>query len=116
MGDGELLRIELHELGSVLDVDVDAAFAVSDGKFGLAAESKRAGDGAVGALMAVASLLRPFEREDALSAGVVDDGVGICARVYRADGLESFQIEDGGGVGAAITGEAAAEVGKRCDA
>src|SRR5882724_2435491 len=116
MRDGELLRIELHELGSVLDVDVDAALAVGDSKFGLTAERKRADDSTVSGVDGGGVLAAAVEREDALGAGVVDDGVGIGTGVYGADGLESFQIEDGRVVGTAVAGEAAAEVGRDGDA
>src|SRR6266852_598569 len=113
---GNLLRVDLDELGGVLVVHEDAAFAIGDGEFRFAAESERAGDGAVGGVDGSGVLAAAIEGEDALADGVVDDGVGIGIRFNCADGLQRLDVEDGYIVRTAVTGEAAAEVGGDGDA
>src|SRR5882724_1276364 len=111
-----LLRVDLDELGGVLVVHEDAAIAIGDGEFRFAAEGERAGNSAIGGADRSGVLAAAIEGEDAFAYGVVDDGVGIGIRFNCADGLESFQIEDGYIVRTAVTGETAAEIGSNGDA
>src|SRR5882724_5478022 len=112
----DLLRVDLDELGSVLVVYEDAALAVRNGEFRFAAESERAGDGAIGGVDRRGVLAAAIEGEYALADGVVDDGVGIVVRFDCADGLQRFEVEDGYIVRAAVAGKAAAEFGSDGDA
>src|SRR5260221_10667548 len=104
------------EFGGVFVVDVDGAFAVGDSEFGLAAERNCAGDGTVRCVDNGGIFAAAVKGEDVLRGGVVDDRIGIGVSFYCAQCLQSFQIENGGGVGAAVTGEAATEVGSDGDA
>src|SRR5882672_2243814 len=112
----DLLRVDLNELGSILVVYEDAAPAVSDGEFRFAAESERAGDGAIGGVDRRGVLAAAIEGEDAFADGVVDDGVGIGVRFNCDNGLQRLEVEDGYIVRTAVTGEAAAEFGGDGDA
>src|SRR6266851_6131057 len=106
----------MAELGGVFVIDPKGAFAVSDREFGFAAEGNRADDGTVGGVDGGGIFAAAIEGEDALGGGVINDGVGISVGFYGADGFQSFEIEDGDSVGAAVAGEAAAEVGGDSDA
>src|SRR6266850_698026 len=113
---GDFLRVDLDELGGVLVVHEDAAIAIRDGEFRFAAESERAGDGAIGGVDGSGVLAAAIEGEDALTDGVVDNSVGIGVRLSCADGLQRLEVEDGYIVRTAIAGEAAAEIGSDGDA
>src|SRR6267378_3560157 len=106
----------MNELGCVFDVDVDGAFAVGDGEFGFATKRERADDGAVGDIDGGSVIAAAVEGEDTLGARVVDDGIRIRAGLHGANGFQSLQIKNGGGVGATIAGEAAAKIGSDGDA
>src|ERR1700738_4260299 len=103
------------EFGGVFVVDIDGAFAVGDSEFRLAAESNCARDGTVRGVDNGGIFAAAVEGEDVLRGRVVDDRIGIGVSLHGAQCLQSFQIENGGGVGAAVTGEAAAEVGSDGD-
>src|SRR6266446_4205506 len=116
MKNGELLRVEVDDLRGVLNVDEDAALAVGDGEFWLAAESECDGDGAVSGADGGGVLAASVQGEDALGNRVVDDGVGIGAGGDGAEGLERLEVENGDVVGAAVADVAAAEIGNDSDA
>src|SRR5713101_4243449 len=104
------------EFRGVFVVDPDGAFAVGNREFGFATEGNGADNGAVRGVDGGGILAAAVEGEDALGGGVVNDGVGIGVGFYGADGFQSFEVKDGDGVGAAVAGEAAAEVGSDGDA
>src|SRR6266849_662584 len=106
----------MAELGGVFVVDVDGAFAIGDGEFGLAAERDRADDGAVRGVDSGGIFAATVKGEDALGGRVVDDGVGIGVGLHGADCFQGFGIKDDGSIGAACADEAAAEVGGDGDA
>src|ERR1700682_1337011 len=112
----DLLRVDLDELGSILVVHEDAALAVGDGEFRFAAESERAGDGAIGRIDGGGVLAPAIEGENALTDGIVDDGIRIDVGLNRADGLQRFQVEDSYIVRTAVASEAATEFGSDGDA
>src|ERR1700740_2838024 len=112
----ETLRIEMVEVGSVLVVDVNGAFAVSSSEFGFAIQGDGADHGAIGGVDGGGILAAAIEGEDALADGVIKDGVGIAVGLNGANGLESFEVEDRDSIGAAVAGEAAAAVGSVGDA
>src|SRR5712671_424230 len=88
----------------------NGAFAGGYGEFRLVAQRNRAYDGAIGGVDDGGVFAAAVEGEDALSCGIINDGVRIRVGFCGADGLQSFEIENRDGVGAAIAGEAAAEV------
>src|SRR5216684_3901871 len=106
----------MAELGGVFVIDPEGALAVRDREFGFTAEGNGTDDGAVRGVDGGGIFAAAVESEDALGGGVVDDGVGISVGFYGADGFQSFEIEDGDSVGAAVAGEAAAEVRSDGDA
>ncbi len=112
----EALRVNVIQVGSILVVDIDAALAVSSGEFGLAIERDRASYRAISGVDGGGVLAAAVEGEDTLGDGFIEDGIGIGVGLDRADGFESFEIENSDGVGAAVTGEAAAKVGSDGDA
>src|ERR1700730_15952217 len=112
----DLLRVDLDELGSILVVHEDVAFAVGDGEFGFAAKSERASHGAIGRIDGCGVLAPTIEGENALADGIVDDGIRIDVGLNRTDGLQRFQVEDGYIVRTAVAGEAATEFGSDGDA
>src|SRR5882762_4368278 len=79
-------------------------------EFGLVAERNSADHGAIGGIDDGGVFAAAVKGEDALGGRVVNDGVGIRVGLCGADGLQSFEIENGDRVCAAIAGEAAAEV------
>ena len=95
------------EFRGIFVVDEDAALAIGDGVFGLAAERNRSDHGAVRAVNDSCVFAASIEAKDALRGRVVDDGVGIGVGLCGADSFQGFEIEDGGGVCAAVTGEPA---------
>src|SRR5579863_10552882 len=99
------------EVRGVFIVDPDAALAVDDREFRLAAERNRANNGTVGGVNGGGVLAATVECKDALAGGVVNDGVRIGVGLRGADGFQSLEIKNGDGVGAAVAGEAAAEIG-----
>src|SRR5712671_3407441 len=94
----------------------NGAFAGGYGEFRLVAQRNRAYDGAIGGVDDGGVFAAAVEGEDALGGRIVNNGVGIRVGLCGADGLQSFEIENRDGVGAAIAGEAAAEVGGHGDA
>src|SRR6266852_2013522 len=112
----EALRIEMMELGGILVVHIESALTVGDSEFRLAAKSNGADHRAIRGVDGSGVFAATVEGEDALADGVIKDGVGIGVGLDRADGLESFEVEDSDRVGAAVAGEAAAEGGSDGDA
>ena len=64
----------------------DASLAVSYREFRLAAQCKRAHDRAAGGVDSGGILAPAVHREDALGVGIVDNSVGICSYLDRAEG------------------------------
>src|ERR1700720_825880 len=113
---GELLRVDLHHFRGVFVVDEDFAFAVGDREFGFATQRDRAYYRAIGCVDDSGVLSAAVEGKHALGDAVVGDGVGIGVGLRGADCLQSLEIENGGGVGAAAADEAAAEIWGDSDA
>src|SRR6266849_4459246 len=112
----EALRIEMMELGGILVVDIESALAVSDGEFGFAIQGDSADYGAIRGVDRGGVFAAAVEGEDALADEIIKDGIGVSVGLDRANGLESLEVEDSDGVGAAVAGEAAAEAGSKSDA
>src|SRR6202011_3150977 len=77
---------------------------------GFDTERDRAYYRAIGCVDDSGVLSAAVEGKHALGDAVVGDGVGIGVGLRGADGLQCFQIEGGGGVGAAAADEAPAEI------
>src|SRR5260370_10816977 len=104
------------EVGRILVVDINGAFAISGGEFGLAIKRDRAGYGAIGSVDGGGVFDAPIEGEDALGDGFIEDGIGIRVCLNGADRLQRLEIENSDAVSATVTGEAAAQVGSDSDA
>ena len=105
-GDGERFGVHDRDVGFVLDIDVDLAFAVAGGLFGRAAEIDGAGDGAVGGVDHGRVGRAMAEDPHAIVEGVVHDAVGAAVDVDGLDEGERFRIEHGDrlGAGESMTG------------
>src|SRR5205807_1761759 len=86
--------------------DVDHAFFVRDGGFGLAAELDGPGHGVTGRVDGRRILAAGVERENAVRGRLVDDGVRPVAHLDPRRLFECLQVEHGHGRTAAVADEA----------
>src|SRR5216684_3450289 len=111
----EGLSVDGDQLRLVFDIYVDAAFSISGGKFGLAAERQAARHGAGCRVDRSCVVAAAVEGEDALGDRIVCDGVRAFARFGLTDFVKILEIEDSDAVGAAAADEASAEFGGECN-
>jgi len=105
------LCVDLTDLGFILDVEVDVAFAVDLRELGLAADGDcRRVDFARLCVEYGGVIAASVEGQDAVRGRLIDDGVGIGAGLDLAQNLKRLEVEDGDIVILAVAGEAAAEV------